>query len=162
MESQALTATLDVVQPTASTDGDIDLTVEGGTAPYSYTWNTGDLAEDLFGVPAGFYQVTVIDANGCDVVVDQTIQNISTASVNNLESVNINVFPNPTSDYATVTWDNNEVTNLTVVNANGQVVENADVDLQNNYTTQNLNAGMYFINLTDRNNNTNTKKLIVR
>jgi hypothetical protein len=51
---------------------------------------------------------------------------------------------------------------LTVVNANGQVVENADVDLQNNYTTQNLNAGMYFINLTDRNNNTNTKKLIVR
>ncbi len=72
------------------------------------------------------------------------------------------MFPNPTSDYATVTWDNNEVTNLTVVNANGQVVENADVDLQNNYTTQNLNAGMYFINLTDNNNNTNTKKLIVR
>jgi hypothetical protein len=162
MEPQALTATLDVVQPTASTDGDIDLTVEGGTAPYSYTWNTGDVSEDLFGVPAGFYQVTVIDDNGCEVVVDQTIQNISTASVNNLESVNINVFPNPTSDYATVTWDNNEVTKLTVVNANGQVVENADVDLQNNYTTQNLNAGMYFINLTDRNNNTNTKKLIVR
>ena len=162
MEAQALTATLDVVQPTASTDGDIDLTVEGGTAPYSYTWNTGDVSEDLFGVPAGYYQVTVIDANGCDVMVDKTIQNISTASVNNLESVNINVFPNPTSDYATVTWDNNEVTKLTVVNANGQVVENADVDLQNNYTTQNLNAGMYFINLTDDNNNTNTKKLIVR
>lgn len=162
MEAQALTATLDVVQPTASTDGDIDLTVEGGTAPYSYTWNTGDVSEDLFGVPAGYYQVTVIDANGCDVMVDQTIQNSSTASVNNLESVNINVFPNPTSDYATVTWDNNEVTKLTVVNANGQVVENADVDLQNNYTTQNLNAGMYFINLTDNNNNTNTKKLIVR
>ena len=162
MEAQALTATLDVVQPTASTDGDIDLTVEGGTAPYSYTWNTGDVSEDLFGVPAGYYQVTVIDANGCDVIVDQTIQNSSTASVNNLESVNINVFPNPTSDYATVTWDNNEVTKLTVVNANGQVVENADVDLQNNYTTQNLNAGMYFINLTDNNNNTNTKKLIVR
>lgn len=162
MEAQALTATLDVVQPTASTDGDIDLTVEGGTAPYSYTWNTGDVSEDLFGVPAGYYQVTVIDANGCDVMVDQTIQNISTASVNNPESVNINVFPNPTSDYATVTWDNNEVTKLTVVNANGQVVESVDVDLQNNYTTQNLNAGMYFINLTDNNNNTNTKKLIVR
>ena len=162
MEPQALSATLDVVQPTASTDGDIDLTVAGGTAPYSYTWNTGDVTEDLYGVAAGFYQVTVIDDNGCEVVVEETIQNVSTASVNNLESVNINVFPNPTSDYATITWENNEVTNLTVVNANGQVVENADVDLQNNYQTQNLNARMYFINLTDRNNNTNTQKLIVR
>ena len=76
--------------------------------------------------------------------------------------MNINVYPNPTSDYANITWDNNEITMLTVVNANGQVVENANVELQNNYQTQNLNTGMYFINLTDRNNNTNTKKLIVR
>ena len=162
MEPQALSATMDVVQPTASTDGDIDLSVAGGTAPYSYTWNTGAVTEDLYGVAAGFYQVTVIDNNGCEVVVDQAIQNVSTASVDNLESVNINVFPNPTSDYATVTWDNNDIATLAIVNANGQLVDHADVDLQNSYKTQNLNAGMYFINLTDRNNNTNTHKLIVR
>ena len=162
MEAQPLTATMDVVQPTTTTDGDIDLTVAGGTAPYSYTWNTGDVTEDLYGVTAGFYQVTVIDDNGCEVVVWETVQNINTANIENLESMNINVYPNPTSDYANITWDNNEITMLTVVNANGQVVENANVELQNNYQTQNLNAGMYFINLTDRNNNTNTQKLIVR
>ena len=162
MEAQPLTATMDVIQPTTTNDGDIDLTVAGGTAPYSYTWNTGDVTEDLYGVTAGFYQVTVIDDNGCEVIVEETIQNLSTANIENLESMNINVYPNPTSDYANITWDNNEITMLTVVNANGQVVENANVELQNNYQTQNLNAGMYFINLTDRNNNTNTQKLIVR
>jgi len=162
MEAQPLTASMDVIQPTTTTDGDIDLTVAGGTAPYSYTWNTGDVTEDLYGVTAGFYQVTVIDDNGCEVIIEETIQNLSTANIENLESMNINVYPNPTSDYANITWDNNEITMLTVVNANGQVVENANVELQNNYQTQNLNAGMYFINLTDRNNNTNTQKLIVR
>ena len=50
------------------------------------------VTEDLYGVAAGFYQVTVIDDNGCEVVVEETIQNVSTASVNNIESVNINVF----------------------------------------------------------------------
>ena len=90
------------------------------------------------------------------------IQSVSTASVDILKSININVFPNPTSDYATVTWENNDITTVTIVNANGQLIENADVALQNSFKTQNLNAGMYFINLNDINGNTNTQKLIVR
>ena len=162
MEPQTLTAEMDITQPTATADGDIDLTVTGGSAPYSYTWNTGDVDEDLYGVTAGFYQATIIDNNGCEVVVDQMIQSVSTASVDILESININVFPNPTSDYATVTWENNDIATVTIVNANGQLIENADVALQNSFKTQNLNAGMYFINLNDINGNTNTQKLIVR
>ena len=162
LEPQALTATLDVIQPTSTNDGEIDLTVDGGTAPYSYTWNTGDVSEDLFGVPAGFYEVTVIDDNGCEIIVSETLQNTNTASVTDLEQTNINVFPNPTSDYATVSWDNGEINTITIVGANGQVVERADVSLQNTFKTQNLNSGMYFITLTDENNNTNTEKLIVR
>ena len=162
LEPQALTATMDVVQPTSTNDGEIDLTVGGGTAPYSYTWNTGDVSEDLFGVPAGFYEVTVIDDNGCEIIVSETLQNSNTASVTDLEQTTINVFPNPTSDYATVSWDNNEINTITIVSASGQVVERADVALQNMFKTQRLNSGMYFITLTDENNNNNTEKLIVR
>jgi hypothetical protein len=46
-------------------DGSVDLSVSGGTLPYSYLWNNGTINQDLAGVPAGIYDVTVTDSNGC-------------------------------------------------------------------------------------------------
>lgn len=47
-------------------DGFVDLEVSGGTHPYNYQWGTGSTNQDLSGVNAGLYTLTVTDANGCE------------------------------------------------------------------------------------------------
>ncbi|AFL81482.1 conserved repeat protein [Aequorivita sublithincola DSM 14238] len=63
-------------------NGAIDLTVTGGSVPYTYLWSTTNgsglnlTAQDQFGLTAGTYNVTVTDDNGCktleSVVISET------------------------------------------------------------------------------------------
>ncbi|HPR29221.1 MAG TPA: PQQ-dependent sugar dehydrogenase [Chitinophagales bacterium] len=59
--------TSDITDETALgvSDGSIDLTVTGGNAPYSISWSTGASSEDLSGLSADTYTVTVTDDLGC-------------------------------------------------------------------------------------------------
>jgi hypothetical protein len=54
----------------ATIDGNIDLTVYGATAPYTYEWigpsGFSSTSQDLQNVAAGNYQVTIADGNGCE------------------------------------------------------------------------------------------------
>ena len=64
--------------PTAATcnggaDGAIDLTVSGGSAPFSFSWSSGQSTEDITNVGAGAYGVTVTDNAGCTDSANETI-----------------------------------------------------------------------------------------
>ena len=56
-----------------ATDGSFDVSVQGGTLPYSYAWNTADTTEDLSMIGQGYYSLNVTDANGCTVSVADSI-----------------------------------------------------------------------------------------
>jgi hypothetical protein len=56
-----------------SNNGSINLTITGGTAPYSYHWNDNSPSQNRTNLTAGTYTVTVTDANGCNTSSSYTI-----------------------------------------------------------------------------------------
>lgn len=70
--------------PCGQASGAIDLTVGGGSAPFSYAWSNGATTEDIAGLAPGVYSVMVTDAGGLTYsktfVVNATNINV-TASV---------------------------------------------------------------------------------
>lgn len=53
----------------SGTNGRISLTIFGGTLPLQYLWENGTTAPSLEDLAAGFYDLTVTDANNCQVVL---------------------------------------------------------------------------------------------
>lgn len=58
-------------------NGAVHVTVSGGTAPYTFSWNTGSTSEDIQNVSAGKYLATVQDATGCTATAAFTVGNTS-------------------------------------------------------------------------------------
>jgi hypothetical protein len=54
-------------------DGEIKLTIVGGQAPYTVQWMHGPTTEDIFGLSAGYYEVTVNDNVGNMVTEGYTL-----------------------------------------------------------------------------------------
>ncbi len=47
-------------------DGQIQLNVVNGIAPYAYAWSEGSTSQNIAGLPAANYSVTVTDQNNCE------------------------------------------------------------------------------------------------
>ena len=62
-------------------DGGAQVTVTGGTAPYSYAWSNGSTSPSI-SAAAGTYDVSITDANGCAPATGEAI--IGAASLPNL------------------------------------------------------------------------------
>jgi len=61
----AISGIIDNVNCFGINDGSIDITVTGGTTPYTYSWSNATTNQDPTGLIAGSYSATVTDALGC-------------------------------------------------------------------------------------------------
>jgi polyisoprenoid-binding protein YceI len=150
------TATITVTCPTITvstthTGTSATASATGGTAPYTYAWNTtpAQNTATATGLTAGTYTVTATDHNGCLGVSTVTI-----AGIQSLEGsvTAFSVYPNPSHGMVTVSIKQEEVSDitLTVTDLTGRVVfemTNKSVkDLNTSLNLTNIVAGTYIIN----------------
>ena len=129
--------TANIVDASCSgTDGAINISFNGNTAPYTYLWSNGATTEDIQGLSSGAYTILITDANGI------TVQNTFYVNSSNLTA-------------------NESITLPSCFTANGAISLNPSggtlpysYQWSNGQTTsslQNIMAGGYSVNITDSN-----------
>ena len=120
--------------------GSISSTVNGGTAPYIYTWsdNTIGNVANPTNLAAGIYSLTVVDANGCTAIDSTTIADGVTVTVSltptnsvcgGIDAGSVTSIVNGGTSPYTYNWSNGATTD----------------------TIGNLAAGVYDVTVTDAN-----------
>ncbi len=56
-------------------DGKINLSIQGGTPPYTINWSTGETMEDIENLGQGEYSVSITDASGCTLFQEFVLEN---------------------------------------------------------------------------------------
>ncbi|MEI7802292.1 MAG: T9SS type A sorting domain-containing protein, partial [Bacteroidota bacterium] len=145
----ALVGNTSITADDGTFSGAISLSIQGGTQPMTYLWSNGDTNEDLAGLAAGTYTVTITDAHNCVKVVTVTVP--SNTGIAALDEVNSwLIYPNPTHDWLTI--DANKLMNATVTLYNLLGQQMLLAELNNQDTTllklSDLPVGEYWLKIT--------------
>ena len=130
-------------------DGSINITVVGGTPPYFYTWSHGAIAEDISGLCAGTYCLTVTDFNACTAVLCVPIAEPSAISIDSEASTNI-----------TCNGANDGTITITASGGTGILSYDLGTGAQATGNFIGLSAGTYTVTVTDANFCTETSSTI--
>ena len=72
--------------------GAINLTASGGTAPYTFNWDTGATTEDIGNLSAGDYSVVIHDSLGCSYTFTDTVKQANSLISLSATQTNVSCF----------------------------------------------------------------------
>ncbi len=137
-------------------DGSINITMGGGTPPYTYQWSTGETTQDIIGLQDGWYSVVVTDATGDMTEGWYWVPQCSGGRgkvANTTSENNIRIAPNPFSEITTIEFTANQsgravVEIYNMAGAKINTLFNGQIEGNTTYKTvfnaNNLPSGVYF------------------
>lgn len=119
-------------------NGRIELSTQGGIAPFSYHWNTGSSTASIIDLSPGNYQVTVTDGFNCSTVTNFILSPPT--------QLNLNLIPTDVTCFGA-----NDGSILTE-SSGGTLPHILSWDSNFHPDSSNLSPGWYQVTLTDNNN----------
>ena len=155
-----------------STLGNVVTFTNTSTGAASYSWDFGDFTNSTANAPVhafaanGSYTVVLTAINGnCTDTESFTVA--ITLAIDELAGVeNINVYPNPTSEFFTVAFDNQNIEAVTIemIDQTGRIIQTNTIEQSGvqtaEFNTTNVQNGLYSIRISS-NGNALTKRLVV-
>lgn len=145
----AITISSVVTDDNGTGNGAITLTVGGGTGGFTYNWNTGATTQNLSGLTAGTYSVSITDANGCLITGTFIVETTVGISPNQFP-LSVSVQPNPFSESFSIHLSElgSMHADLSLVDLQGRIVwEKQQVQSDRIIMEASLPAGAYFLRI---------------
>jgi hypothetical protein len=140
-----------------SSVGAIDLTVSGGTAPYTYSWSgPGGIistSEDINNLSIGSYTVTVTDKY-CGIATLTVKISDSSTDISKVDADHITLSPNPANNQLTIcSTEQLQKAFIRLMSISGKVIQKEDNFNGTNFIVDvsALCAGIYFIEVINNN-----------
>ncbi|MEE2699834.1 MAG: T9SS type A sorting domain-containing protein [Bacteroidota bacterium] len=121
-------------------DGAVDISISGGTQPYSYNWSNSDTIEDISNLSIGNYTVTITDSNLCTSLLYSYNITEPNSIVNTMISTPVSCFG--AVDGSVSSFQSGGIPPYTYLWSNGNT----------NQSISNLGGGNYVLNIFDASN----------
>jgi hypothetical protein len=146
-------------------NGSIDVTSSGGTGPYVYIWNKDGAffsnSEDLTGLHAGVYTLTISDAHGCTTILAPVTIKDAVGTQDPGSLMYVQLVPNPVSSAFHLNFNGFQPVAAQILNMQGRLVQLVPAEtLADQVNVDQLPAGLYYLHILGEDGRSTTLKWV--
>ncbi|MCI5054807.1 MAG: T9SS type A sorting domain-containing protein [Flavobacteriales bacterium] len=142
--------------------GNITISPNGGTPPFTYLWSNGSTDQNQTGLLPDIYTVTMTDANGCELIKSFSIFPVSVDEIN---VDNISLYPNPSNGKLFFESSNESKYIMQVYDVAGKLVRELTISSapgsRREIDLEELEKGTYMVNFMSLTGTEYRQKMII-